>query len=237
MLIQLERLQRIINYRFSQPELAELSLSHGSLVSERDNLPPGGNQRLELLGDAVIGLALAETLYRQFPESREGLIASMRSELSRGEVLAACARRLQLESLLMVGSGEARLNPDRTDAMMEDALEAIVGAVFLDGGYLAAAGVVRKILAKELADCIQGGIPQTNPKGALQELAQADGECCLPVYEVIEEAGPDHNKSFKVRVTLKGRSATGGGSSRKAAESAAAKALLEELLKVDTGLG
>ncbi len=236
MLIDLQRLQQLINYRFSQPGLAELALSHSSLVAERDDLPPGGNQRLELLGDAVIGLALAETLYHQFPESREGMIASMRSELSRGEVLAACARRLQLGSLLRVASGEARLNPNRTDAMLEDALEAIVGAVFLDGGYLAAAAVVRKILEKELADCIHGDVPQTNPKGALQELAQADGAGCLPVYEVIGEAGPDHNKSYKVSVTLMGSSATGVGSSRKAAESAAAKALLEELRKTDTGL-
>ncbi len=237
MLIDLHRLQQLINYRFNQPELAELALSHSSLVAERDDLPPGGNQRLELLGDAVIGLALAEALYHQFPESREGLIASLRSELSRGEVLATCARRLQLGSQLRVASGEARLNPNRTDAMLEDALEAIVGAVFLDGGYLAAAEVVRKILEQELSDCIHGAFTQTNPKGALQELAQANGEGCLPAYEVVDEAGPDHNKSFKVKVTLRGNSATGRGSSRKAAESAAAKALLEELRKADTDLG
>jgi ribonuclease-3 len=236
MFIDVQRLQQLIDYRFKQIGLAELALCHSSLTAERDNLPAGGNQRLELVGDAVIGLVLAETLYKQFPEAREGVLASMRSELSRGQVLTACAQRLGLGELLVVGSGEARLNPERTDAMLEDALEAIVGAVFLDGGYAAAVAVVCRLLDKELAACIHDGIRQINPKGALQELAQAGGADVLPTYQVIAEQGPDHNKHFTVQVELKGKLAKGEGSSRKAAESAAAAALLEQLHKTDAAV-
>lgn len=223
------RLQEILNYEFKQPTLAELALSHGSLSAERKDLPAGGNQRLELVGDAVIALVLAETLYSQLPDAREGALATMRSELSRGEVLATCAQAIGLDQLLMVGSSEARHNPERTEAMLEDALEAVVGAVFLDGGYAAAATVVRSLLEKELSECTTEKARRNNPKGTLQELAQSHDPEKLPVYTIVAQEGPDHNKRYTVEVRLDGHMATGSGSSRKAAESAAAAAMLERL--------
>jgi ribonuclease III len=232
MFTNIQRLQELLNYRFKQPELGELALCHSSLLAEQVDLPVAGNQRLELLGDAVIGLVLAEFLYHQFPEAKEGFISRTRSILSSGETLAACARRIGLGALLMVSQNEARRNPERTDAMLGDALEAVIGAVFLDSGYVQAVGVVQHLLSQELADCLDGGgAIQGNPKGVLQEYVQAIDSTKLPHYATIAEEGPDHDKRYTAKVDYMEMSAIGLGKTRKAAEAEAATALLEVLHK------
>ena len=211
-------------YIFKNSALLERALTHASCGPEEPH-----NERLEFLGDAVLGLVIAETLFAQHTTVDEGALDQMRAGIVNGRVLATVARECGLDRELRVSEGHRKHRPEPSDAMLEDALEALVGAIYLDGGHAAAAHWIRQQFADRLA-AAEGDRPERNPKGRLQEWAQIRGSGTLPEYERIEESGPDHAKSYLVRVRLEGRElGRGSGSSRKAAESAAAAAALKAI--------
>jgi ribonuclease-3 len=214
--------ERELDYRFSDPSLLEQALTHRS--ASRDN-----NERLEFLGDAMLSLTVALALYQMRPAANEGDLSRARAALVNRSTLAKVGRRLKLDELLVLGSGELRAGGAQRASALADAVEALIGAVVLDGGYDAGDRLVRRLLAEPLAE-----LPDTDAlkdaKTRLQEWLQARG-MRLPAYVVDEVGGSDHNRVFAVscRVDENGKTARGSGSSRRRAEQAAAEAMLVEL--------
>lgn len=217
-------LSRRLGYRFRDRSLAETALTHSSYRFETPGIE-SDNQRLEFLGDAALALVAASWLYRKFPEYPEGPLTEARSRCIRRSSLAAAARTLELSAGLRMGRGE-RLSggPDR-DSTLEDTLEAVLGAVFLDGGWAAVERVFERTLKPLLEPRADAG-STLNPKGELQELCQARWKKS-PTYRLVVQSGPAHRKQFDVEVVLEGRVLAGGtGSSLRKAETEAARAAL-----------
>lgn len=219
----LNPLQTQIGYSFKDAELLFRALTHPSLSD-----PAGDNQRLEFLGDAVLNLLIATSLYEQFPDADEGALDRMRAGIVNGRALATIARAIKLETVLRVSAAQARHHADPSDAMLEDALEALIGAVYLDGGLSAAQTTVSTLFAHvlETAASLQTG----NPKSRLQEWTQREYQGHTPDYRQLDPDGPDHDRHYTCSVHIQGTEiARGRGRSKKAAESAAAQAALEAL--------
>ncbi len=223
-------LERILGYRFNDPELLLTALTHKSFVNEQT--PAGAaaaggaacdNERLEFLGDAVLELLVSELLYRREPDWEEGKLTRMRSRIVNTGSLARFASGLGLGSYLRLGRGEEKQAGRRRPALLADAFEALLAALYLDGGEQVLSRLVEKLADQALA-------LSEDYKSALQEQLQ---EVCgkPPVYEVIERRGVDHRPLFRVEVRdSQGRKlGVGSGSSRKKAEQAAAAAALEKL--------
>lgn len=216
-------LTRRLGYKFRDSDLLSQALTHRSFSSQN-------NERLEFLGDALIGAYIAETLYRRHPKECEGGLSRLRSSLVRERSLAKIARGLALGDALLIGEGERKSGGWRRDSVLADALEAIVAAVYLDGGAAASIQVCDTLFAEELE-----GLPDAeslkDPKTRLQEWLQARS-LPLPEYEVIAESGPAHRRSFEVRASLSesAESTEAQASSRRAAEQKAAQALLEKIM-------
>jgi ribonuclease-3 len=207
--------QKYLRYRFLQPALLEQALTHRSYSAEN-------NERLEFLGDAVLGAVIAEVLHQQEGAADEGTLTRLRASLVRGETLADIAVELELGDRLLLGGGESRTGGHQKRSFLEGGLEAVFGAVFLDGGFTAAREVIVQIFATRLAT-LPAFDQLKDPKTVLQELLQARA-IPLPVYTVLSEEGPPHDRQFEVMCTIdqleiesKGRS-----SSRRRAEQAAA---------------
>ena len=218
-----DQLQERLGYTFQDPEHLKRALTHPSLT-----LPTGNNQRLEFLGDAVLDLLIASQLYAQFPEADEGALDRMRAGIVNGRALAAIARSMQLNETLRVSEAQRSHHPDPSDAMLEDALEALIGAVYLDGGLESAQGVVTALFSKALqnANPLQAG----NPKSRLQEFTQGKYDGHTPHYHQLDPEGPEHDRHYTCAVSiLEKEIARGRGRSKKAAECAAAEAALEAL--------
>lgn len=215
----LEALQQRLGHCFAELELLDRALTHASTAGE------ASYERLEFLGDRVLGLVVADLLYRRFPGEAEGALAKRHTGLVRLETLARVGRDLGLgEALRLEGKDleEQRDNP----SLIADACEAVLAAVYLDGGYQAASDLVSRYWAPLLEEELT---PPQDPKTALQELAQAKG-LALPSYREVARSGPDHALEFIIEVSLEGHgSARGEGSSKRAAEKAAAEELLAEL--------
>ncbi|NBX66940.1 MAG: ribonuclease III [Proteobacteria bacterium] len=211
--------QKRLGYSFKNEVLLESALTHASAGGEADY------QRLEFLGDRVLGLIVAECLYELFPNEPEGGLSKRHTALVRGETLAKAARSIDIGKAMVISdseeSGGGRVNTN----ILSDIMEAVIGAVYLDGGLDAA----RKILAPLLADEISAlATPPRDPKTTLQEWSQAQG-MGLPDYALIARDGPDHAPDFTVTVTINGKTATAKGASKRAAEKAAAQTLIDEL--------
>jgi ribonuclease-3 len=207
--------QKYLRYKFLQPALLEQALTHRSYSARN-------NERLEFLGDAVLGAVIAEALHQQEDAADEGTLTRLRASLVRGETLADIGAELQLGDQLLLGGGESRTGGHQKRSFLEGGLEAVFGAVFLDGGFAAAREVIMRIFASRLAT-LPAFDQLKDPKTLLQELLQARA-ISLPVYTVLTEEGPPHDRQFEVMCTLeplkietKGRS-----SSRRSAEQAAA---------------
>ncbi|QFU16612.1 ribonuclease III [Microvirga thermotolerans] len=214
-----DRLQETLGYRFERPELLAEALTHVSAPGA------GGQsyQRLEFLGDRVLGLIVAEMLYREFPRSPEGELSRRLAELVRRESCAEVAMAWDVGPYLKLGAGEAQSGERRNLTILADVCEAIIGAVFLDGGYAAARALVEASF-KDLLHAPRR--PLRDPKSALQEWAQGKG-LPPPTYAVVEQTGPDHAPKFRVSVKVKGHDSDFGlGSSKRAAEQEAARSLL-----------
>lgn len=213
----LKDFQKRLGHRFKNEALLEMALTHASAGGEADY------QRLEFLGDRVLGLIVAEGLYEIFPNEPEGDLSKRHTALVRGETLAKAARAIDVGSVMVISDAEES-GGGRTNAnILSDIMESVIGAVYLDGGLDAA----RKILAPLLADDMNSmSAPPRDPKTALQEWSQAQG-LGLPEYVLVSREGPDHAPDFTVTVTVGGKTATAKGASKRAAEKAAAQSLID----------
>lgn len=214
-----DELLKKLEYRFQKPELLDEALTHVSAPKA------GGKsyQRLEFLGDRVLGLAIAETLYETFPNAPEGELSRRLAELVRRESCAEIAIAWDVGPYLKLGAGEAHSGERRNQTILADVCEAIIGAVFLDGGYEAAKALVERSF-KALLEAPRR--PLRDPKSALQEWAQGRG-LPPPTYTIAEQTGPDHAPKFRVMVKVKGTETEFGlGTSKRIAEQAAARSLL-----------
>ena len=208
-------LSGILGYEFADAALLEQALTHGSLPGTSPNY-----ERLEFLGDRVLGLVIAEALYRQHGTEKEGKLAARHSTLVRGEACADVAEKLGLADIVKVGVAEKKLGVNRTRTLLGDVMEAIIGAIYMDGGMDAA----RDFVLRNWADILKK--PETARKDAktfLQEWLLARGTA-LPLYEVIARTGPEHQPEFTVRLTAgKHGQAEGKGRSKQVAEMEAAQ--------------
>ena len=214
-------LEERIGYRFTDPALLDCALTHISALSSRNRA--GSYQRLEFLGDHVLGLIISEMLYRAFPKANEGELSRRLADLVRKDACADVARAIELGSALRLGAAEANTGGRLKSAILADACEALVGAVYLDGGYPAAAGLVERFWGERLRRPMR---PLRDAKTVLQEWAQARG-LPTPAYREIARTGPHHDPEFRVAVELPELApAEGMGRSKRAAEQAAAAAML-----------
>lgn len=216
-------------YRFDDPGLLELALRHRSWCSENGAVE--SNERLEFLGDAVLGIVVTDHLFRAGPDASEGVLARHRSELVSAAALAAVARSIQLGAALRLGKGEDSTGGRDKTSILADALEAVIGAVYLDGSMAAASELVLGLLADRIDEVVDGGLASDH-KSRLQEIAaRRFGQ--LPRYR-LEEGGPEHQKWFRAAVELDGAPwGTGEGRTKKAAEQSAALAAIDRLRQVD----
>jgi ribonuclease-3 len=211
-----------LGHRFADPALLATALTHRS--AGRAN-----NERFEFLGDAVLGLLVAEALHARFPRASEGDLTRMRAALVREETLADIARQLKLGEAMHLGPGEMRSGGHRRESILADAFEAVVAAVYLDGGLAAARAAILPLLEARIEALGERGLAK-DPKTRLQELLQGRG-LSLPAYALVETAGDEHRKTFFVRCAVDpmGLSAVGEGGSRRAAEAHAATLVLAQL--------
>jgi ribonuclease-3 len=215
----LDEAQALLGHRFSDQKLLAEALTHRSAAGARG---AGSNERLEFIGDRVLGLIVAEWLLEKFPAEREGELGPRLAALVSKPALAAVAEANGLAALLAVAPGEAKRGVRERATVLADALEATIGALYLDAGLAGARDFIRRVL---------GGFvdrqftPPKDPKTALQEWGLKRA-LALPLYEVTEQSGPPHAPHFVIRVTVGEQAASGAGSSKRAAEQAAASALL-----------
>jgi len=219
----LAELQRRLDYQFTNLRLLELALTHRS-VSGRHN-----NERLEFLGDALLGYVVAAELFDRHGDAKENQLTLLRASLVRGKTLAELGRALGLGEFLRLGSGELKSGGFRRDSILADAVEAIIGAVLLDGGPESSRTLILRLLADRLERARPGEVSK-DPKTRLQEWLQGRGEA-LPEYEVVEVIGSDHAQTFTVscRVPVIGEHVSGKGRTRRAAEQQAASHALDRL--------
>ena len=220
--------QGSLKVRFKNPALLEQALIHSSYLNEYPAEVPASNERMEFLGDAVLGFIVAEKLYRSFPDMAEGEMTRVRSALVRRETLAHVAGSLEIGSYLYVGKGEEASGGRQKPANLASALEAVIAAVYLDRGL----AVTRKLVLGWLAGEFQAVMAKKKGfdcKSRLQELAQSEYHSS-PSYRTLQAAGPDHDKTFTVEVQIGGRVlGKGSGKSKKLAETEAARNALERL--------
>lgn len=221
----MEVLESVLGYTFRDRQLLTMALTHGSVGYEAQR-SQADNQRLEFLGDAVLQLMLSEMVYQRLPTADEGKLTKLRSQVVSTKALAAVARRLKLGGFLIMGKGEQANGGRERENTLADVLEAIAGAIYLDGGLAAAQRFTRSLFSEDLELLLKSPGDQ-NPKGQLQEIIQAVGPT-PPHYKILNQTGPDHAKSFEASVNWLGSVlGTGTGSSKKEAETASAKAALE----------
>ena len=213
---------------FNDTSLLEQALIHSSYINENPDFALTSNERLEFLGDAVLGLIVAEKLYQDFPHLTEGEMTKLRAALVRRDTLARMARAIRLGDYLYLGKGEEASGGRHKPPNLAGAMEAVIGAIFLDQGSSIARDFILRLLDVELQKVVSQGTA-VDYKSELQELIQAR-EQKTPAYHVIEVTGPDHDRRFTVEVRL-GEAVLGSGSgkSKKAAETEAARSALEQL--------
>ena len=215
-----------IGYRFQDRSLYELALTHPSSRHEVEGTT-GDNQRLEFLGDAVLGLAVAAALYNEQPDAPEGVLTAQRSRLTNRNALAAIGRELRIGQALRFGHGETQSGGATRASNLADAVEALIGAVFLDGGMAAVDAVFRRVWEARLDEVADA--EEDNPKGTLQIYTQKRWKVS-PTYRVIAETGPAHAPHYVCEVSVNGHvHATGEGSSKRTAEADAARRTLAAL--------
>jgi ribonuclease-3 len=246
-------LEEALGYHFRRRRVIEQSVTHSSQAREQEALAGGNkhqindNEQLEFLGDAVLSLVTSEELFRRFPHFREGELSKLRAHVVSERHLIRVAQRLELGHYLRLGRGEEKSGGRGKTALLVDALEAILAAIYLDGGLEAArAFILREILSPELERMERegGALPLTDFKSALQETLQGLG-IAQPSYLLVDEAGPEHSKTFTVEVRLNTKDGKNGGefvgraqgSTKKAAEQDAARQVLTHLASRANGAG
>ena len=224
----LDPLQRRLGYAFRDRDLLRRALTHPSYLADHPEAGPG-NQRLEFLGDAVLQLILTEALYAIYPDEREGPLSRRRAALTKGRFLSGLARDLGLDPALRLGRSEEQTGGRQRDSILEDGLEALVGAIFLDSDFATARRAVLGWYGP-LAGRLDRVLDEENPKGRLQELVQPDFGNDALRYDLVRTAGAAHEREYEVAVFLGDRRlGAGSGSSKKNAEESAARAALATL--------
>lgn len=227
-----ERDRRIpgIDYRFEDRALLEQALTHRSFG-------PGHYERLEFLGDSLLSMVIAERLYHQRPHAAEGDLSRLRSRLVRDVTLARLARELGLGDHLRLGAGELKSGGFLRESILADVVEALIGAIYLDGGFEAARRVIHELFSERLSD-LPDADTLKDPKTRLQELLQGRGHA-LPEYQVIAETGADHAKCFEVECSVGelAEPVQARAASRRKAEQAAARLMHERLVALFEGTG
>ena len=219
-------LEAAIGYRFKNISLLQNALTHSSYANERWHNSLKSNERLEFLGDSILGMVVAEYLYKTFPDRPEGELTRMRADMVCEKTLASVATRIELGRHLMLGNGEEQSGGRSRDSILADAVESVIAASFLDGGMDAARNFIEKFILVEVP---VKKLNNADYKTALQELVQQKKNQTLS-YRLVGESGPDHDKHFEVEVSLNGSViGVGTGSSKKRAEQMAAQAALENL--------
>jgi ribonuclease-3 len=219
----------VAGYRFKDPDLLQIALTHGSYVHEHPEEDSHDLERLEFLGDAVVDLVIGDELYRRYPEASEGELTVLRARVVSGDALATVAQRLGLPERSRLGRGELESGGRERVGLAASLLESVIGAVYVDGGFTKARELVLRIMREEIEATATA--PRKSAKSLLQEWAQAEKQA-LPVYTVIEERGPEHRRDFVVEVEAGGHVARGMGGSKREAEEAAAADLLEDLYEL-----
>lgn len=229
------RLEAAIGYRFRRKKRLQWALTHPSFRYENEDVGED-NQRLEFLGDAVLGFVTAAFLYDQHPDLQEGQLTKLRSHVTSSKAFARMADEIGLGDYLLLGRGEQQSGGQTRASNLADAFEALVGAAYLDGGLRAVNKIFKTLIAPSLVnppDVEQ----ENNPKGRLQELAQQHWKL-TPKYRVVQELGPSHDKTYEVEVRVRGeRVGSGRGGNKRAAEMAAAKAAWDPVLAMTRDAG
>jgi ribonuclease III len=214
--------------KFKNPVLLKQALIHTSYLNENPGIDVGSNERLEFLGDAALGVVVAQQLYLEYPDVDEGKLTELRAHLVRRDTLARAAARFELGEYLQLGRGEDAAGGRRRPTNIARAYEALVGAIFLDGGIAAVRKFVRRSLGEELQALRNEGM-SPDPKSRLQEVIQSRWQT-TPSYKLVKTEGPDHARRFTVQVLVGGKPlGTGEGRSKQMAEKDAAQRALSEL--------
>ena len=224
----IKELEAAIGYRFQNISLLQNALAHSSYANERWHNSLMSNERLEFLGDSVLGMLVADYLYRSFPDRPEGELTRMRADMVCERTLAGIAQGLELGQHLLLGKGEEQGGGRSRESILADAVESVIAACYLDGGREAAKAFVEKFV---LVNVPVRKLNNADYKTALQELVQQKKNQTI-AYSLVGESGPDHDKQFQVELTINGEPAgVGVGSSKKRAEQDAARQALEALNK------
>lgn len=223
----LESLQQSLGLKFKQPNYLLQSMVHRSYLNEHPEFNLGHNERLEFLGDAVLEIIVTEYLYRQFPDKSEGDLTDWRASLVNAKILAEVAHKLNLDKYLHLSKGEAKdANNKARQYILANAVEALIGAIYLDQGLTACKKLIKKEIISELDHILKNQL-YLDPKSKLQEKTQ-DLYNITPHYQVLQESGPDHDKQFEVGVYLKDELlASGSGNSKHEAQVQAAQKALK----------
>lgn len=226
---EFEALEHSVGYRFRDRGLLEHAMTHTSRANEDVSGGVADNEALEFLGDAVLGFVVADILFREFPEYDEGQKSKTKASLVSTATLARQAERLNLGDHLLLGRGEEKTGGRRKQALLADGYEALIAAIYLDGGIEQARAFIAREFAPHVAEVRQGGVTGHDYKSALQEYLQAHDRP-LPEYRLAGTIGPDHRKLFQVEAVVNGEAiATATGASKKEAEQEAAKGAIEKL--------
>ncbi len=226
----LQAFQEVIGYHFQNPRFLNEALTHKSFIHENPQEDTGHNQRLEFLGDALLGMVVSEYLYRRFPQHLEGKLSRMKSMMVNGTILANKAKEIRLGEYLRLSKGEEATGGRSRASLLADGFEALIGSVYLDGGLAACRRFILDRLQPELEGLEEA--EEKDYKSRLQEYAQANfGQ--VPIYGVISTQGPGHRRTFEVTVSLKGKVyGKGKGGTKKSAQQQAARQALEGLKKI-----
>jgi len=223
--VNLDKLEKLISYEFKNKDLLKEALTHRSYLNENPKWYLPHNERLEFLGDAVLELAITESLYEQFPKESEGKLTTLRAALVNYQMLAGLSKQISLERFLLMSRGEAKDTGRAREVILANAMEALIGAIYLDADFKQVKSFVLKFIFPEINEVLQKGLDR-DPKSLLQEWSQANLKI-TPVYKLLNEKGPDHKKIFIVGVYFgKEEIAQGQGLSKQDAEVEAAQKAL-----------
>ena len=222
-------LEKELDYTFTHPDFLDEALRHSSFVNEQADPDLRDNERLEFLGDAVLNLVIGHILMDRYPNLEEGELSRMRATLVNESRLAKISRSLGLGDYIHLGKGELQTNGRQKKSILADVFEAVIAAVYLDGGFDSAYRLIDLLFSSHV-DTVAAKTADQDFKSRLQELAQTTRRE-IPVYQTVRESGPDHDKTFHVRLKIHGITTEGEGKSKKAAEQDAAKKALERLKK------
>ena len=221
----ISKLEKKLGYAFQNASILSEAVRHSSFVNEQAIPDMRDNERFEFLGDAVLSLAVGHILMERYPDLKEGDLTRIRSNMVNETQLASLAHALNIGSHILFGKGEFLTGGHRKTSILADTMEAIIAAIYLDGGYGAAHAMIEQLFS-DLFDAVGNGVPFLDYKSALQEVVQCQGKPA-PEYRIIEEKGPDHDKTFSVQADVCSLQAVGKGKSKKAAEQDAARKALD----------